>query len=101
MRQITPLVPRPGHLGRPPKVVFREVINAVCYLVRSGCCWGVLSIHFGDWRTGYGWFRELARRFPFQTVHDVELMLNRERSGHEASPSAEAIDRQSIKAPRV
>ncbi len=40
----------------------------------------------------------MARRFLFQTIHDVELMLDRERAGREASPSAAVIDSQSIKA---
>jgi transposase len=47
---------------------------------------------FGHWRTVYGWFRELARRFLFQTIHYIELMLDRERQGREASPSAAVID---------
>ena len=80
---------------------FREVINAVRYLVRSGCGWRMLPVHFGHWRTVYGWFRELARRFLFQTIHDVELMLDRERAGREASPSAAVIDSQSVKAPHA
>jgi len=74
----------------------REVINAVRYLVRSGCGWRMLPIHFGAWQTAYGWFRELARRFFFQTIRDVELMLDRERYGREASPSPAVIDSQSI-----
>jgi transposase len=41
----------------------------------------------------------LARRFLFQTIHDIELMLDRERQGREASPSAAVIDSQSVKAP--
>ncbi len=49
-------------------------------------------MHFGHWRTVYGWFRELARRFLFQTIHDIELMLDRERQGREASPSAAVIE---------
>jgi len=77
------------------------VINAVRYLVRSGCGWRMLPIHFGHWRTVYGWFRELARRFLFQTIHDIELMFDRERQGREASPSAAVIDSQSIKAPHA
>jgi hypothetical protein len=56
-------------------------------------------VDFGHWRTVYGWFRELARRFLFQTIHDIELMLDRERQGREASPSAAVIDSQSVKAP--
>lgn len=86
--RIAPLMPAPGRRGRPREVEFREVINAVRYLVRSGGGWRMLPIHFGHWRTVYGWFRELARRFPFQTIHDVELMLDRERAGREASPTA-------------
>ena len=58
----------------------------------------MLPVHFGHWRTVYGGFRELARRFLFQTIHDVELMLDRER---QASPSAAVIDSQSIKAPNA
>src|SRR3954465_9573327 len=59
---IAPLMPQPGRRGRPREVEFREVINAVRYLVRSGCGWRMLPAHFGHWRTVYGWFRELARR---------------------------------------
>ncbi len=99
--RIAPLMPRPGRLGRPREVDFREVINAVRYLVRSGCGWRMLPVHFGCWQTVYGWFRELARRFLFQTIHDVELMLDREHSGREASPSAAVIDSQSVKAPQA
>ena len=96
--QIAPLMPKPGRRGRPREVDFRGVINAVRYLVRSGCGWRMLPIHFGAWQTVYGWFRELARRFLFQTIHDVALMLDRERAGREASPSAAMIDSQSVKA---
>ena len=98
---LAPLMPKPGHRGRPREVDFREVINAVRYLVRSGCGWRMLPIHFGPWQTVYGWFRELARRFLFQTIHDLALMLDRERAGREASPSAAVIDSQSIKAPQA
>jgi transposase len=97
--RFAPLMPKPGRRGRPREVEFREVINAVRYLVRSGCGWRMLPIHFGHWRTVYGWFRELARRFLFQTIHDIELMLDRERAGREASPTAGVIDSQTVKAP--
>jgi transposase len=97
--RIAPLMPVPGRRGRPREVEFREVINAVRCLVRSGCGWRMLPVHFGHWRTVYGWFRELARRFLFQTIHDVELMLDRERQGREQSPTAAVVDSQTVKAP--
>jgi transposase len=97
--RIAPLMPKPGRRGGPREVDFREVINAVRYLVRSGGGWRMLPIHFGAWQTVYA-CRELARRFLFQTIHDVALMVDRERAGREASPTAAVIDSQSVKAPQ-
>jgi transposase len=97
--QIAPLMPKPGRRGRPREVSLREVINALRYLVRSGCGWEMLPVHFGPWQTVYWWFRRLMRRFLFQTIHDLALMCDRKRAGREASPSAGVIDSQSVKAP--
>jgi transposase len=99
--QIARLMPKPGRPGRPCEVDFREVINAVRYLVRSGCGWQMLPIRFGTWQTVYAWFRELARRFLFLTIHDVALKVDREQAGREASRSAEMIDSWSVKAPQA
>lgn len=49
--RMAPLMPKPGRHGRPREIEFREVINAVRYLVRSGCGWRMLPVHFEHWRT--------------------------------------------------
>ena len=59
----------------------------------------MLPTNFGPWQTVYWWFRRFARRLLFRTLHDVALMLDRERVGREASPTAGVIDSQSVKAP--
>jgi transposase len=97
--RIEPLMPKPGRRGRPREADLREIINALCYLVRSGCGWEMLPVHFGPWQTVYWWFRRLMRRFLFQTIHDLALMCDREQAGREASPSGGIIDSQSVKAP--
>jgi transposase len=97
--QLSPLMPKPRQRGRPREVDLREVLNALRYLVRSGCGWEMLPVHFGPWQTVYWWFRRLMRRFLFQTIHDLALMCDRARAGREASPSGGVIDSQSIKAP--
>jgi len=97
--QIAPLMPKPGHRSRPRQVDLREIINALRYLVRSGCDWEMLPTHFGPWQRIYWWFRRLMQRFLFQTIHDLTLMCDRERAGREASPSAGVIDTQTVKAP--
>lgn len=96
--RIAPLMPKPSRRGRRRSVDFREIINAVRYLVRSGCGWEMLPIHFGPWQTVYWWFRQLMRRFLFQTIHDLCLMCDRERAGREASPTAGVVDSQSVRA---
>jgi transposase len=55
--RLAPLMPKLGRRGRPREVDFREVINAVRYLLRSGCGWRMLPVHFGAWQTviaGFG-----------------------------------------------
>jgi hypothetical protein len=39
------------------------------------------------------------RRFLFSTIHNMAVMIDRERAGREASPTAAVIDNQSVKAP--
>ena len=51
--QIAPLMPRPSRRGRPRGVDLRGVINALRYLVRSGCRWEMLPVHFDPWQTMY------------------------------------------------
>jgi transposase len=59
----------------------------------------MLPIHFPPWQTVYWWFRRFVRLLLFRTIHDVAVMIDRERAGREASPSAGVIDSQSVKAP--
>ena len=61
----------------------------------------MLPTNFGPWQTVYWWFRRFVRRMLFQTIHDVSLMLDRERIGREASPSGGVLDSQTVKAPHA
>jgi len=97
--RIRPILPQPARRGRKPKANLREILNAIRYLARAGCGWRMLPHEFGPWQTVYWWFRRFVRRLLFQTLHDVALMLDRERSGREASPTAGVIDSQTVKAP--
>lgn len=94
-----PLMPARAKRGRRRQIDFREVLNAIRYMVRSGCEWRMLPVDFPPWQTIYWWFRRFVRQLLFRTIHDVALMIDRERVGREASPSAGALDSQSIKAP--
>lgn len=94
-----PVLPKPGKRGRRRRIDLREVVNAIRYLVRTGCGWRMLPVNFPPWQTVYWWFRRFVRLLLFRTIHDIAVMMDRERAGREASPSAGVIDSQSIKAP--
>jgi len=99
--RIEPFLPRASKAGRPIGVDLREVLNAIRYMARSGGGWRMLPNDFPPWQTVYWWFRRFVRRFMFQTIHDVALMLDRERVGREASPTGGVVDSQSVKAPEA
>jgi transposase len=97
--RIAPLLPKPAKKGRKPEVDLREVLNAIRYMARSGGGWRMLPRDFPPWQTVYWWFRRFVRMLLFRTIHDVALMIDRERSGRAATPTAGVIDSQSVKAP--
>ena len=99
--QIKPLLPKLPKRGRKPAVDLREIINAIRYIARGGGGWRMLPTNFSPWQTVYWWFRRFVRLLLFRTIHDIGVMLDRERAGREASPTAGIIDSQSVKAPHA
>jgi transposase len=97
--RIKPLLPEPARRGRKPGVDLREILNAIRYLARAGCGWRLLPRDFPPWQTVYWWFRRFVRRLLFRTIHDIALMLDRERCRREAGPRAGVLDSQTVKAP--
>jgi len=59
----------------------------------------MLPSDFPPWQTVYWWFRRFVRRLLLNPLHDIALMVDRERAGREASLSAAVIPSQSVKAP--
>ncbi len=97
--RIEPFLPKPAKTGRRRGVDLREVLNAIRYLARTGCGWRMLPKDFPPWQTVYWWFRRFVRLLLFRTIHDIALMIDRERAGREASPTGGVLDSQSVKAP--
>ena len=96
---IEPFLPPPARTGRQRGVDLREVLNAIRYVARTGCGWRMLPKDFPPWQTVYWWFRRFVRQLLFRTIHDIALMMDRERAGREASPTGGVLDSQSVKAP--
>ena len=75
----------------------REVVNAIFYVLRGGIAWSLLPKEFPPWQTAYRWFARFGDDGAWETINHHLVMLDRERAGREASPTAAVIDSHSVK----
>ena len=75
---IEPLLPpaKPG--GRRRTTLLREVLNALLYLLRTGCPWRMLPREFPPRSTVYGYFRRFWQDGIWSTIQATLLMAARE-----------------------
>ena len=94
---LAPLIPpaKPG--GRPRTSDMREVVNAIFYVVRSGCAWRMLPHDLPPWGTVWYYFRKWRIDGTWQQIHDALRSQVRAAAGREESPSAGVLDSQSVK----
>lgn len=97
---IEPLLPRVSQRrrpGRPRKIELREVVNALFYHAREGCTWRALPHDFPPWKTVYNYFQWWDWDGTWQKVLDTLRPLARAKAGRALTPSAAALDSQSVK----
>jgi putative transposase len=79
----------------------REIVNAIYYVLRSGCAWRMLPHDFPPWQTVYGYFNTWRRESVWETMNDALRECVRQEAGREIEPSAAIIDSQSVKTTEV
>jgi putative transposase len=91
------LVPdaKPG--GRPEAYPKREILNAIFYLLRSGCSWRMLPHDLPPWRIVYHYFRQWRLDGTWQVMHDLLRGDVRVAAGKHRQPRAGVLDSQSVK----
>ena len=94
---IAPLMPTACPTGRPRKWPLREIVNAIFYVMRGGIGWRLLPSDFPPRSTVFRWFCLFRDTCLFEKINHKLLMLDRERCGREASPTASIIDSQTVK----
>lgn len=94
---LQPLMPSPSRIGRPRETDLRAVVNAILYMVSTGCQWRQLPKDFPPYSTVQGYFYGWSREGRFSSINYTLVMAAREHAGGEASPTAGVIDSQSVK----
>ena len=94
---IEPLLPEPNTDGRREKHPRREIVNAILYVVRSGCPWRYLPADLPPWQTVYWYFARWEDAGVTEKLLAALRIKARVQQGRDPEPSAGIIDSQSVK----
>jgi transposase len=95
---IEPLLPAVRRGGRPEKHDRQRVVDAILYVVRTGCSWRQLPRDFPPWGTVYWYFKQWRADGTVDRVHDLLRDQVRDRAGRDPMASAGIVDAQSVRA---
>jgi putative transposase len=93
---LRPLLPGPSKRGR-PQIDRRAIMNAILYVVRTGCQWRQLPLNFPKWKTVYTVFRRWRKAGLWERLHDILRRRLRQAAGKKRTPSVAIVDSQSVR----
>lgn len=88
---------RSGKVGRPMTLDLRDVLNAIFYLLRTGCQWKNLPSDYPNYKSVYYHYRKWCLDGTWEQINRALVYLERKRRGRLPHPSAAIIDSQSSK----
>lgn len=83
--------------GRPPKYGKRVMLEAILYLLRTGCSWRHLPNDFPPWKSVYTQYRTWMITGIFEKIHTALSKKLRRLQGKASIPSVGIVDSQSVK----
>jgi transposase len=83
--------------GTPPQYPRRALVDACCYVVRTGGAWRMLPQGFPPWQNVYRTFRRWSEQGKFEQMHDRLRTQWREREARASAPTAAVLDAQSTR----
>jgi transposase len=95
---VAPTIPPAKRGGRPRDVDVREVLNAILYVLSTGCQWQALPKDLPPKSTAHHYFMLWDWDGTLERIHHALYVAVREQACREASPSVAIIDSQSGKA---
>ena len=96
-----PHLPKPKPGGRPRVHAVRETLNAIFYVLRSGCAWRLLPHDLPPWKTVYHYFRAWRLQGLWARLHTALREAVRTQVGRDPQPSAGILDSPSVKSTGV
>ena len=85
---------------RKRKSSLKDVLDAMLYLLKTGCQWRMLPSDFPQWELVYYYFQKWSRDGTLEEIHEALRNMLRRKRGRPRSPSVGIIDSQSVKTTR-
>src|SRR5678816_1463468 len=83
------------------KYELREIVNAILYLVKTGCQWRMLPGDFPQWAIVYYYFSVWKQNGILEEIHECLVEKIRKECNKKEEPSVGIIDAQSVKSTLV
>jgi len=87
--------------GRPMRLDLRLVMNAILYVLRTGCQWRYLPKEYPNYNSVYYHFRKWSWDGTWEAINTALREQVRQAAGRDAQPSLAIIDSQSVKTTEV
>ncbi len=84
-------------IERNRKYDLREIVNAILYVVKTGCQWRMLPGDFPPWKLVYYYFSVWKKSAIFEIIQETLVEKLRVRDGKKEEPTVGIIDAQSVK----
>ena len=94
---IAPLIPPAKSGGNKRSVKVREVMNAIMYILSTGCQWRAIPKDLPPRSTVHNYFIWWQCDGVLDRIHDALYVECRKKAERDASPTAAIIDSQSVK----
>ena len=94
VRRYLPAMPR---RGRPRTHPLRRILDAIFYVLRTGCPWRYLPANFAPWQTVFYHYRRFRLHGTWHLLYTALHRAERVRVGRHPDPSAAILDSQSVK----
>lgn len=94
---IKPLIPIHQGPGRKMELSLRQVLNAIFYVVRTGCQWRELPGDFPPWSSVYYHYRKWSQNGTWRAINAAVCQIERKKRGRKEQPTGATIDSQSVK----
>lgn len=86
----------PATTGRPRSVSLMQVLQAILYVLASGCAWRLLPKEYPPYSTVYYYFKKWRNDGTWKRIHDHLVQWVRVDAGRDPTPSAASLDSQSV-----